>query len=187
MIEPDAILQSLQAVGMSAYEAKAYVALVASGEPINGYEVAKRSGVPRSTVYETLGKLLARGAAFEVRSDDETTLYVALPADALLRRLREQFDGQLEQLSASLPQVRAPVTSHVLHTLEGREAVLDRARDLLDLARAVDRRLGLDRGAPRPGAVATAGRRSRARDVDHHVRRGLLLHRAHVPTRVLDT
>jgi HTH-type transcriptional regulator, sugar sensing transcriptional regulator len=124
---------------MSAYEAKAYVALVGAGQPLNGYEVAKRSGVPRSTVYETLAKLVTRGAAFEVRSDDETTLYVALPADALLRRLREQFDTQLEQLSASLPQVKAPATSHLLHTMEGREAVLERARDLIDLAhRTID-------------------------------------------------
>ena len=50
------------------HEAKAYVALVAAGGPLNGYEAAKRSGVPRSTVYETLAKLVARGAAFEVRT-----------------------------------------------------------------------------------------------------------------------
>jgi len=60
-----AIVERLQHLGMSGYEAKAYVALVASGVPINGYEVAKKSGVPRSTVYEPLGKLAARGAAFE--------------------------------------------------------------------------------------------------------------------------
>ena len=40
---------------------------VAAGTPLNGYEVAKRSGVPRSTVYETLAKLVGRGAAYEVR------------------------------------------------------------------------------------------------------------------------
>ena len=52
--------------GMPGYEAKAYLALLTAGEPMNGYEVAKVSGVPRSTVYETLGKLVARGAVFEV-------------------------------------------------------------------------------------------------------------------------
>src|SRR5262249_33872361 len=43
-------IERLQELGMSGYEAKAYIALVAAGEPLNGYEVAKRSGVPRSTV-----------------------------------------------------------------------------------------------------------------------------------------
>jgi transposase len=62
------VISELQRLGMSGYEAKAYVALVAAGSPLNGYEVAKRSGVPRSTVYETLAKLVGRGAAYEVRA-----------------------------------------------------------------------------------------------------------------------
>jgi sugar-specific transcriptional regulator TrmB len=134
VIEQDALIRSLQAIGMSGYEAKAYLALIGANRPINGYEVAKRSGVPRSTVYETLGKLLARGAAFEVRSTDDTTEYVALPAEALIRRLRHTFDEHLEELAQSLPQVTAPQTSHLLHTIEGRDAVLERARDLIDLS-----------------------------------------------------
>jgi sugar-specific transcriptional regulator TrmB len=119
---------------MSGYEAKAYLALVGASRPINGYEVAKRSGVPRSTVYETLAKLLARGAAFEVRSDDESTSYVALPHDALIRRLRLSFDSHISELESSLPHVTAPATSHLLHTIEGRDAVVERARDLIDLS-----------------------------------------------------
>jgi sugar-specific transcriptional regulator TrmB len=134
VIEHDGLIQSLQAIGMSGYEAKAYLALVGANRPVNGYEVAKRSGVPRSTVYETLGKLLARGAAFEVRSADDTTEYVALPAEALIRRLRHSFDEHLDALSQALPHVTAPPTSHLLHTIEGRDAVLERGRDLIDLS-----------------------------------------------------
>ena len=40
------VIEELQHLGMSGYEAKAYVALVAAGTPLNGYEVAKHSGVP---------------------------------------------------------------------------------------------------------------------------------------------
>ncbi len=134
MIEQESLLQSLQAVGMSAYEAKAYVALVGAGRAVNGYEIAKQSGVPRSTVYETLGKLCARGAAFEVRSDDDAVGYVALPPEALIRRLRHGFDQHLDQLRVDLPHVTVRPQSHLLHTIEGRDAVLERARDLVDLA-----------------------------------------------------
>ena len=43
-------LAQLQRVGIPGYEAKAYIALLQAGQPMNGYEVAKASGVPRSTV-----------------------------------------------------------------------------------------------------------------------------------------
>src|SRR3954467_3727444 len=99
------VVEELQRLGMSGYEAKAYLALVAAGSPLTGYEVAKRSGVPRSTVYETLAKLVAREAAFEVRADPESTIYVALPPDTLLRRVRRVFDDNLDRLSGSLAAV----------------------------------------------------------------------------------
>jgi HTH-type transcriptional regulator, sugar sensing transcriptional regulator len=134
MIEPEEVVQSLQAIGMSGYEAKAYLALVGAHQPINGYEVAKRSGVPRSTVYETLGKLLTRGAAFEVRSADDSTSYVALPWEALIRRLRHSFESHLDDLADALPRVAPPPASHLLHAIEGKDAVIERARDVIDLS-----------------------------------------------------
>jgi hypothetical protein len=82
------VIEELQHLGMSGYEAKAYVALVAAGTPLNGYEVAKHSGVPRSTVYETLGKLVGRGAAYEVRAGEASVGYISLPPNALLDRMR---------------------------------------------------------------------------------------------------
>ena len=131
MPDLDRIAADLAEIGMSAYEAKAYLALVAGGAPLTGYEVAKRSGVPRSTVYETLAKLVAREAAFEVRSESETTIYVALPPDTLLRRVRRQFEDNLDRLSGSLAAVTEPPVSHLVHNLEGRSAVLARAADVI--------------------------------------------------------
>ena len=134
MPDIERIAAELGDIGMSAYEAKAYLALVAAGAPLTGYEVAKRSGVPRSTVYETLAKLVAREAAFEVRSEAETTIYVALPPDTLLRRVRRSFEDNLDRLSGSLAAVTEPAVSHLVHNLEGRAAVLARAADVIDAA-----------------------------------------------------
>jgi len=39
--EHEVVVADLQRMGMSTYEAKAYLALVIAGAPINGYEVAK--------------------------------------------------------------------------------------------------------------------------------------------------
>ncbi|GAA2574733.1 hypothetical protein GCM10010411_03400 [Actinomadura fulvescens] len=120
---------------MSGYESKAYVALVAAGKPINGYEVAKRSGVPRSTVYETLGKLVARGAAYEVREEPDATGYLPLPPEALLDRLRREFDGSLDALKSALPAVAAEPEAHLIHGLRDGAAMLARAEDVVAGAR----------------------------------------------------
>lgn len=116
---------------MSGYEAKAYVALVAAGRPLNGYEVAKGSGVPRSTVYETLAKLVARGAAYEVRDGDDSTHYMPLPPASLVSRLRRDFDSSLESLEGSLAAVAVPPTSHLIHNLSRRDEILARACDVV--------------------------------------------------------
>lgn len=129
------VIERLQHLGMSGYEAKTYLALVAAGEPLNGYEVAKRSGVPRSTVYETLGKLVARGAAFEVRGDGDAVDYLPLPAKALLDRLGRDYTESLTALDEMLPAIAAPPTVHLIHNLSGATSLLDRARDVISAAR----------------------------------------------------
>ncbi|MEV8632945.1 helix-turn-helix domain-containing protein [Streptosporangium sp. NPDC051023] len=129
------VVEQLQRLGMSGYEAKAYVTLVVAGQPINGYEVAKRSGVPRSTVYETLGKLVAKGAAYELRGPEEAVGYLPLPPRSLLERMRREFDDSIESLQASLPTIVAPPGAHIIHNLKGTEAVLARAEDVVAAAR----------------------------------------------------
>ena len=129
------VIERLQHLGMSGYEAKTYLALVGAGEPLNGYEVAKRSGVPRSTVYETLGKLVARGAAFEVRGAGDAVDYLPLPVKALLSRLSRDYSESLAALDAMLPAIAAPPTVHLIHNLSGAAALLDRARDVIAGAR----------------------------------------------------
>lgn len=128
------VVEELQRLGMSGYEAKAYVALVAAGTPLNGYEVAKRSGVPRSTVYETLSKLVSRGAAYEVRAGEASVGYISLPPSALLDRMRRDFDQSIETLRAELPQVASPPQVRLVHSMVDRASLLDRAEDVVAAA-----------------------------------------------------
>ncbi len=129
------LVDQLRAIGMSGYEAKAYLTMLAAGRPLNGYEVAKESGVPRSTVYQTLSKLVNRGAAFEVKLVDSAgTHYIALAAESLVSRVRREFTLTLDRLSESLPLVaRAPQAS-LVHHIEGRAQAIERALDLIEQA-----------------------------------------------------
>lgn len=53
----DEIIKELQKLGFSQYECKAYIGLL-KHSPVTGYEVSKQTGVPRSMIYEVLGKLM---------------------------------------------------------------------------------------------------------------------------------
>jgi sugar-specific transcriptional regulator TrmB len=157
------VVEQLKRLGISGYEAKAYAALLAAGRALSGYEVAKQSGVPRSTVYETLNKLIARGAAFEVRADDGSTAYLALPGESLLARLRRDFAEAVEGLSSALPDLATPVRASLVHHLRGHKAVLERARDLIDGA-VVD--LHLSMWEEEAAVLAPLARAAEARGVD---------------------
>lgn len=134
LVALDRALELLKQSGMSGYEAKAYVALLGAGEPVNGYEVAKLSGVPRSTVYETLAKLVARGAAFQV-SDDDSVSYVPLPSDALLGRIRRDAQQTIEGLEAVLPTIGKALDARVVQHLHTNEELERRAVDVIESAK----------------------------------------------------
>src|SRR5581483_7857868 len=99
--------------------------------PLNGYEVAKMSGVPRNTVYETLGKLVARGAAFEARAQQDTVLYLPLPPNSLLARMSAEFNESLDALRKDLPRLAGPQEAHLIHNIVDRSAMLERAADVI--------------------------------------------------------
>lgn len=131
----DQAVEFLKDAGLSGYEAKAYIALLGADAPMNGYEVAKTSGVPRSTVYETLGKLVARGAAFEVANGSDSIGYVALPSEAMIGRIRRRTHETITGLEDSLPQVGKALSTRVVQHLSGRAELITRAVDVIESAR----------------------------------------------------
>jgi len=84
-------IDKLIKLGFSEYEAKSYVALLRES-PVTGYQLSKTSGVPRSMIYEVLGKLTARGAAMKLRKGDSTQ-YAPVPADEFLDQLAAHIGG----------------------------------------------------------------------------------------------
>lgn len=125
----------LKSVGLSEYEAKAYTALLAHGAPMNGYEVAKASGVPRSTIYETLAKLVARGAAVQVHGVGRSTeSFVALHVDAFIDGYRSKLSSTLDGLAEALPRVAAQSRTHMIQKLIGRDVIAQRMNDVVNNA-----------------------------------------------------
>ncbi|PLT35159.1 TrmB family transcriptional regulator [Bacillus sp. V5-8f] len=125
------IVKELQKLGFSQYECKAYINLL-KNSPVTGYEVSKRSGVPRSMVYEVLGKLLDKGAIFTVPS--EPVKYVPLPAKELMDRLRKSFDQSFNFLEKNLMTLENERDTDVIWRVNSDEHVMAEILDMIDKA-----------------------------------------------------
>lgn len=114
------LIHELQKLGFSPYECKAYIHLLQQS-PVTGYEVSKRSGVPRSMIYEVLGKLLDKGAIYTVPS--EPVKYAPLPAKELIQRLRKSFDDSFTFLEKNLASFESKRDTDVIWRINGEEHV----------------------------------------------------------------
>ncbi len=121
-------IHSLEQVGFSTYESRVYLGLL-KHSPITGYQLSKLSGVPRSRIYETLERLVAKGCA--VALDTEPAQYSPLSAHELVAQLQEQFKGTLSKLEAELKKIATPPTAENMWNLRGREAILQRVRRMI--------------------------------------------------------
>lgn len=98
----DALLAKIMRVGLARNEALAYLTLLEDdgADGLTGYEVAARSGIPRSAVYAVLRKLEANGAAFGF--GDGPVRFVATDPTKWVDHLRRDHGSTLDQLSTGL-------------------------------------------------------------------------------------
>jgi sugar-specific transcriptional regulator TrmB len=126
-------IERLVKIGFSEYEAKAYIALLRKN-PVTGYELSKLSGVPRSMIYEVVGKLAARGAAMTLRTGSATK-YAPVPANEFLDQLqREQLD-LLGSLREDLNTFASAPDLDYVWNLEGHENFMGKAMEMIGQAR----------------------------------------------------
>ena len=129
------LVERLAKAGFTEYEAKVYVALQRVS-PATGYQVAKESGVPRSAIYEVLGKLIARGAVV-TQSFGDMVRYAPVPPDLLLDRMRHEFEDTLDELSEGFKRVTAtPVAPGQTWNIAGHDNILAQAREMIERAQS---------------------------------------------------
>ncbi len=124
----------LQRLGFGDYEARAYLALLRQN-PLNGYELAKASGLPRANVYAVLQKLEERGAV--IRLDTPAgTRYAPVPPEELIQRLRTHLQDTLDAAQQSLNKVSSlPDEYEYVWNTRGYGVLIQHARALLDSTR----------------------------------------------------
>ncbi len=116
-------------IGFTEYEAKVYLALLRES-PVTGYHISKSSGVPRSMVYETLGRLHGRGVVLET-IEGRATLYRPLAPELLLSRHESEHLRLLTGLREGLEELYTERLDDRVWSIEGREASLSYAAEMI--------------------------------------------------------
>jgi len=129
-METTALLQQL---GFGEYESQAYISLL-KRNPLNGYELAKASGLPRANIYAVLQKLENRGAVVRLDTPDGARYGPVSPAE-LLQRLRSSYESVLESTRDALETITAPVQHEQVWNLHGYALMLEHAKSMVDSAR----------------------------------------------------
>jgi len=127
-------VSGLVKLGFSEYEAKAYVALLRKN-PVTGYELSKQSGIPRSMIYEVLGKLTTRGAALTLYRDGATK-YAPVPAVEFLDQLSREHEAVVNSVKNALAALTSSSDLEYVWNIEGESNIMARAQEAIGQARS---------------------------------------------------
>ncbi|MCC6024161.1 MAG: helix-turn-helix domain-containing protein, partial [Thaumarchaeota archaeon] len=89
------LVRALRKLGLSEYEARAYIALVELGEA-DASEISRRSGVPRTRIYDVLGRLESAGIIQKILGS-RPVVYSAIPPDRALEPLRRRLFDEVSE------------------------------------------------------------------------------------------
>jgi sugar-specific transcriptional regulator TrmB len=126
------ILEDLARFGFTQYEAQAYMTLLQHGI-LSGYELASKSGVPRSRIYEVLQHLKDKSVVSPVHGTP--VRYKAQSAEMLLKSLETDMTRSLRSLAELLPQNSSSDSDFVWNITE-RDDLLGHAEQLIHDAKS---------------------------------------------------
>lgn len=125
-------VELFQQLGFSQYEAQAYLALLREN-PLNGYELARASGIPRANIYSVLQKLEERGAVLRLDTPDGARFTPTQPNE-LLKQLKIRYQAVLDSASEVASAAAAPAVAETVLNLRGYAAIIDHANAIVNAA-----------------------------------------------------
>jgi len=99
------LIEEMNQLGLTQYEAKAYLKLLEDW-PVNGYNLSKNSGVPRSRIYEVLDGLIKKQFVFE-KTTNNGTVYYPLEPDMLVKKLKKNYESIIEHIEIKTTELFA--------------------------------------------------------------------------------
>ena len=130
-MKTDSIESIMTGLGFSLYESRAYMALVREN-PLTGYELSGKSGIPRSKVYECIERLKRKGMILPVEGNP--VRYVPVPPSELVRRLSSEFESSVRTLESLLKEGTQTENVDYIFNISGYDEIIGKASEMISEA-----------------------------------------------------
>jgi sugar-specific transcriptional regulator TrmB len=119
----------LESIGLSTYESKAYIALVAHGYG-NAELIAKTAQIPRTSAYSVLKSLETKG--FAIATSGRPVIYKPEPPSTIFERVKKDLEETFQKLEFIHEILRERGEPQLVYTITGKDKVTEKIGELLD-------------------------------------------------------
>ena len=116
--------------GLTRHEARIYTFLFSEGK-LNGYEVAKITGISRSNTYTALAGLVDKGAAYTI--EENSVYYVPVPVEEFCNNKIRYMNDIKNKLINSMPKKRNKVHGYI--SIKGEQNILNKLNNMINDAK----------------------------------------------------
>ncbi len=124
------IILELMELGLSEYEAKAYLSLLRES-PATAYEIAKSSGVPTSKVYEVLKRLIEKGI-ISIIEERKIKRYVPIEPDEFLNKHKNKMETIIDSLKDELSNIRGKRELSYIWNITEYDYLMNKVRRMIE-------------------------------------------------------
>lgn len=123
------LARNLELIGLSSYEAKAYVALI-----VHGYGsaelISQTAQIPRTSAYKILQSLHSKG--FAIATQGRPKIYKPEAPEKIQEKIQEKISTTFERLAPLYGIFTEKGEPQLIYTITGRDRVLEKIGELLD-------------------------------------------------------
>ena len=127
------VLDVLRRLGLSKYEANAYVALVGLSTG-TATEIANIAGIPETSAYRALNGLVQKGFA-EV-SLGRPIIYRAVRPKQIKDKIIKHLENAFFSLEEIYGSIEKEITPEIIYTIRGKEKVYAKIKEIIENAKA---------------------------------------------------
>ncbi|MEB3244839.1 MAG: helix-turn-helix domain-containing protein [Vampirovibrionales bacterium] len=129
-MQHDRLIEHLKALGINAYEARVYLALLRQS-PATGYELSRAADIPQSRAYEALKSMEVKHMVAAV--GEKPVTYSPVQPEMLLDRLEQNYKESFSFLRDALPKLTTTDLQPAMN-LQGEQAIVAHALSMIDRA-----------------------------------------------------
>lgn len=127
----DTIIAKLKDLGLNAYEAKVYIALLKKF-PATGYEISQGANIPQSRAYDALKSLENEKIVFS--DSQKPQKFSPVSPKELTSRCRRKFNSTIEYLEKKLPNLKDVYHEPIQYT-DGYETIIEKIKEVIKNAK----------------------------------------------------